>query len=466
MKFYFFLLIFFLITASAFFIPKNKEKQVNVIILLADDLGYGDVGCYGSPAIETPNIDFLAKQGMKFTRFYAGSAVCSPSRACILSGQFPLRLDIRKAFTEKDSAHLPTDAIIIPELLRTKGYFTSFIGKWHLGGIRKENIDDREKGLIAKIPGPLQQGFEHYLATIEGEPPRQSFIKTRTMYSESGKYLVRNDKRVPPNTKQWDEIKVDEAIAIMDKCKKDNKPFFIDLAFDAPHEPYEAAPNPHLEKYKRQGLEGDQLFFRSRVSHLDEQVGRIYKALYNKGLLENTLIIFTSDNGAIHEGSTGPFKGGKTDLHEGGLRVPFIALWKGKILPGVTNFSIGHHADILPTVCSIANIETNNIALDGISLVKAFQNIYVEREQVLLFQMDTYPVFQGHGPRPIPLITTAAIWKNWKLTTDTLVPKELYDLGNDYREDYNLLGKHPDIESNLIDKTNIFWKAPRLNVYN
>jgi arylsulfatase A len=460
--------VFLILIAFIFFsFQKNPEKPkpVNVIILLADDLGYGDIGCYGSSAVATPNIDFLAKEGMKFPRFYAGSGVCSPSRASILSGLFPLRMNIRQAFTEKDSAHLPTGTTIIPELLKQKGYFTSFIGKWHLGGIRKEHIDAKEKGEVASVPGPLQQGFDHYLATIEGEPPRQGFIRSKTMYKESGKYLVRNDQRIPPINKQWDEIKVDEAVQIMDKCKKSKSPFFIEVAFDAPHEPYEEAPDPHLSTYKKMGITGDQLAHRSRISHLDAQIGRIYEALKQRGLLENTLVLFTSDNGPIHEGSSGPFEGGKTDLHEGGLRVPFIALWKGKIAAGTTNFSIAHHADILSTVAALAGVSTKGLSLDGKSMLSAFQNQYVERDQTLLFQMDKYPVYQGHGTRPQPHITMAAVHGSWKLTAEELIPKELFDLGVDYQEAYNLLGKHPLIENKLKDQLNTFWFAPRMDPY-
>jgi N-acetylgalactosamine-6-sulfatase len=450
----------FLLTACE---KTTTENPLNIIILLADDLGYGDLGCYGCPVIETPNIDMLAREGMKFTRFYAGSAVCSPSRASILTGKFPLRMNIRFALMSENNIHLSTKAMIIPELLNAKGYYTALIGKWHLGGLTNSNIDKREKGQIAELPGPLQHGFNHYLATIEGEPPRRRLILNKTMYAESGKYLISDDRRIPPNNKQWDEIKVDEAIAVMDKCKEINKSFFIDLSFDAPHTPYEAAPEPHYSKYKQMGIEGDQLNFRSRVSHLDAMIGKVYSALSKRNLLETTLIIFTSDNGSISEGSSGPFKGAKTDLHEGGLRVPFIAVWKSHITAGVSNASIGHHVDIFPTICEISGTDTTGLSLDGISLLKSFQNKFVRRKKVLLFQMDKYSDYQGHGVRPLPQTTLVAIKDNWKLTTDSMTKKELFNLNSDFQEDYNLLGKHIEIENELYDDIVRFWNAPRLN---
>ncbi|MCK9410812.1 MAG: sulfatase-like hydrolase/transferase [Prolixibacteraceae bacterium] len=442
---------------------KTTEKSLNIIILLADDLGYGDVGCYGSPAIETPNIDMLAKEGMKFTRFYAGSAVCSPSRASILTGKFPLRMNLRSALLSENNTHLSTKAVIIPEILRTKGYYTALIGKWHLGGLTNSNIDNREKGQIAELPGPLQHGFNHYLATIEGEPPRRKLILNKTMYAESGKYLISDDRRIPPNNKQWDEIKVDEAIAVIDKSTQMKRSFFIDLCFDAPHTPYEAAPEPHYSKYKQMGIEGDQLYFRSRVSHLDAMIGKVYAALNERNLLETTLIILTSDNGSISEGSSGPFKGAKTDLHEGGLRVPFIVVWKGHISAGVTNASIGHHVDILPTICEISKTDTSGLSLDGISLLKSFQNNFVRRKEVLLFQMDKYSDYQGHGVRPFPQTTLVAMKDNWKLSADSMTKKELFNLNSDFQEDFNLLGKHPEIENELYKEIVKFWNAPRLN---
>ena len=466
MNHYLFLLIFF---SFGIFGVQSKsvaqKKSVNILLMMADDLGYGDVGCYGSAAVETPNIDQLANGGMKFVRFYAGSAVCSPSRASVLSGLFPLRMDIRQAFNDKDDAHLPMQATIIPELLKGHGYFTSFIGKWHLGGISKKHIDHKASGNSFQIPGPLEQGFEHYLATIEGEPPRQSLIRNKTMYQESGKYLVRNDRRIPPIEKQWDEIKVDETINVIGNCQKSKKPFFIELAFDAPHTPYENAPAYHVDKYSRLGLEGDQLAHRSRISHLDEQVGRVFTFLKQSKLLENTIIIFTSDNGSIREGSSGPFKGAKTDLHEGGLRVPFIVYWQGNVLAGSNNFSIGHHVDILPTICDIVGVDYTNLNIDGRSLAKALKNEYVNRTQTLLFQMDKYPAYQGHGKRPEPHIAMAAIKGNWKLTSDMLESKELFHLGNDYQESNNLIGKYVDIETNLENELINFWNHKRMSPY-
>ncbi|HMP92453.1 MAG TPA: sulfatase-like hydrolase/transferase [Phnomibacter sp.] len=442
-----------------------KTVLPNVVILLADDLGYGDLGCYGGVGAETPQIDQLAAEGMRFTHFYAASAVCSPSRASILSGLFPIRMDIRQAFTEKDAAHLPTEVTILPELLREKGYFSAMIGKWHLGGNRPHHIDARQKGEASELPGPLQQGFDYYLTTIEGEPPRQTLIRERRMYAESGKYLVRNDKRIAAIHKQWDEIKTDEAIQLMDSCKTIGKPFFLHMCFDAPHEPYERVPGTLDSIYRSRGHKQDQLFFRARVTHLDEQVGKIIHALKSKGLFENTLILFTSDNGAIHEGNPGPFKGGKTDLHEGGLRVPMLAVWKGIITPFTVNQSLTHHADIVPTICDFLGIDHSKTKYDGRSMKQALSGAYIQRDAPMFFQLDKYEAFQGHGPRPEPHITTALIEGNNKYTTDELRPAQLFNLSSDYREDYNRIKDEPETVKRLHTITLQFWNDKRFYPY-
>jgi arylsulfatase A-like enzyme len=339
------------------------------------------------------------------------------------------------------------------------------IGKWHLGGNRPHHIDAREKGEVSELPGPLQQGFDHYLTTIEGELPRQTLIRQRRMYAESGRYLVRNDKRIPAINRQWDEIKVDEAIYLMDSCKRMGKPFFLHMCFDAPHEPYERLPGVFDSKYASRGVEGDQLFFRSRVAHLDAQVGRLVQALKEQGLYENTLILFTSDNGAIREGSTGPFKGGKTDLHEGGLRVPFIAVWQGRIHPFTVNQSVTHHADILPTICDYLGIPYQNDKLDGASMRNALFNSYVPRKKSMFFQLDKYEAFQGHGPRPAPHITSALIDGPWKYTTEGMQPRQLFNLHNDYREDHNLIDQEKAMVERMQQATLKIWNAPRMSPY-
>ncbi|PHN06002.1 sulfatase family protein [Flavilitoribacter nigricans] len=431
----------------------------NIIVLLADDLGYGDLSAYGSQSIHTPNIDALAAAGMKFTRFYAGSAVCSPSRASLLTGKFPLRFDIRQHFDDREM-HLPAGTLTFPRVLQQNGYRTAHIGKWHLGGIRIQDFTARTAGEAAN-PGPLQHGFDHYLCNIEDPLVRPELIRERKLYREGGKTLVRNDRRIDEIPKHWTEIKVDEAINVIEESRKADQPFFVNLWFDVPHTPYEPAPERHLSVYEKMGVKGDQLWFRSMVSHLDEQIGRLIDHLETSGLLENTIIVFTSDNGPAYQGSPGPFKGGKTDLHEGGIRVPMIAVWPNRIPANTYSFQTAHMTDLFPTLSALAGIEVEASDLDGMDLSQHLLEQTPLERGVLLWQMDLYKHFQNQGPKPTPYATTVAMNENWKLLADSLQTTELFDLEADHRELYNQLGQQDSIEQLLHTEMRSFLAAPR-----
>ncbi len=454
-------LIFTCVIFVSVFSANAENRPPNIILMLTDDMGYGDLTCYGGHAVHTPNIDALAHQGTRFTRFYSASAVCTPSRAAILTGRYPLRFGITRHFSDRDE-YLHPDSVTLPELLKEKGYATAHIGKWHLGGMRIKDFEARSTGKEAN-PGPLQHGFEHSLTSIEGDPPRASIIQERKLYREGGKYMVRNDRRAPEDPRHWTDIKVDESIRLFKKWKAEDTPFYLNLWFDVPHTPYEPAPEPHLSKYAKMGATGDQLYFRSMVSHLDENVGRMIKALKKLGLYENTLIIFTSDNGAAWEPEVGPFKGGKTDLHEGGIRVPFFAVWPGHIPEAEVSFQTGHHTDLLPTLCEAVGISYESLELDGISLLPNLVNQEWIERGVLLWQLDLYRQMQRHYPKPKPYATTVAYDGLWKLLLNETEPVELFHLENDPREVKNLLEEHPEIASRLKNYVEQFLNEPRLS---
>jgi len=435
-------------------------NRPNVILLLVDDMGYGDLTCYGGQAVHTPSIDELAQQGMRFTRFYSASAVCSPSRAAILTGRYPLRYNIRRHLRDVKGEYLPVTGKEIPNLLKEAGYATAHIGKWHLGGVRQEDITARAEGQQTD-PGPLQHGFDHMLTNIEGAPIRSNLINTRTLYRDGGKHLIRNDEFAPEDLNHWTNIKVDEAIRLLDQYQTEQTPFFINLWFDVPHTPYEAAPEPHLSKYAKMGATGDQLNFRSMVSNLDANIGRLLANLKDKDLYENTLIIFTSDNGAAWEGEVGPFKGGKTDLHEGGIRVPFFAVWPGKIPANTVSFQTGHHTDIFPTICEALDVPVVGLDLDGISLLPNLKNQKQIDRRPIVWQMDLYQNLQRHYKKPDPFATNITYHGPWKLLLDSITPVELFHLENDPHEVMNRLDQHPEIVEELTDATVEFLSAPR-----
>ena len=440
--------------------PKGTPASPpNIIILLADDLGYGDLSCYGSQSVETPHLDSLAAEGMQFSHFYAGSAVCTPSRASLLTGKYPIRYDIRRHFSDRQE-HLPTSATTLPELLQEKGYHTAHIGKWHLGGLRPQDYQARQAGQSAN-PGPLQHGFDHSLTSIEGAPVRPQLIKDRQLYRRGGKFMVRNDQRAEEDPHHWTEIKVNEAISLVDRYADDERPFFLNLWFDVPHTPYEPAPEPHLSKYEQMGVTGDQLYFRSMVSHLDANIGRLVKHLKETGAYDNTIILFTSDNGPAFQGSPGPFRGGKTDLHEGGIRVPMFVVWPGRVPPNTYSFSPVHMADLLPTFSHVAGIDTDSLVLDGQNRLNTWTNQTFQDRDALFWQMDLYKSFQNQGPKPMPYATAVVVQGQWKLLADSLQPTELFNLAEDHRELYNVLDERPEVAEALANQLRKLMASPR-----
>ena len=220
--------------------PACAGEKPNIVLLLADDLGYGDLSCFGSPAVETPHLDRLAKEGMKCTRFYAGSAVCSPTRASVLTGRYPLRVGITKHFNDVNR-WLPESATTVAELLKEGGYSTAHVGKWHLGGL---HVDAQGRRLDDQ-PGPRQHGFDFYQTQIEQQPVRGRMGRERTLFRQGGTVLIRNDQQVskddPYFSKHLTEANGDFTVEYIQKFAADEKPFLINLWLLFRHKPDEHA---------------------------------------------------------------------------------------------------------------------------------------------------------------------------------------------------------------------------------
>ncbi len=439
-----------------------RAKRPNIIFILADDLGYADLSCFQSKAVRTPHLDGLAAGGTRMVNFYAASAVCSPSRAAILTGRYPLRYDIRRAFTD-DEAHLPVSQNELPHLLRRAGYSTAMVGKWHLGGLHRKHIADRKNS----IPGPHQHGFDHYLCQNEEQPMRGRMGKERTLYRKGGTCLIRNEQSVPPSDPyypmHWTDIVGDESVRLIERLHARGNPFFLNVWFLNPHAPYEPAPEPHWSRTAAPGISEDQHCFRSMVEHMDAKIGAMLAKLDQLGIRENTLLIFTSDNGGAWESDVGPYKGGKTDLHEGGIRVPAIFHWKGVIPAGKTSTSFGHHCDLLPTLCEAAGIAVPRDArLDGVSLwdclVKAQP---CPARGPVFWQMDLMKQIQRRHPKPLPYATEVARMGSWKMLAVDGRPLALYDLDSDPTEQTSVLEKNPQIANRLAQELRGFLTAER-----
>ncbi len=438
------------------------SRAPNIILLLADDMGCQDPSCFGGSAVRTPHLDALAASGAKLTNFYAASAVCTPSRAAILTGRYPLRYDIRQHFAD-DENHLPVTASTIVKRLRTLDYATGHVGKWHLGGLHVEHARNR----AASIPGPHQHGFQHYLCQIEQAEPRARMGRERTLFRQGGTCLLRNDQRVgeedPLYPKHLTELIGDESLALLERFHQQDKPFFLNVWFLAPHTPYEPAPEPHWSRYKNDPVSEDQRYFRSMVSCLDAQVGRIVEKLEELGIRDNTLILFTSDNGGAWEANNGPYKGGKTDLHEAGIRVPAIASWPGTIPAGQSLTDFAHHTDILPTFCAASGVDPlGPDEADGLNLLPWLTGKEGAPERTTVFwQLDLYRNLQRHTKKPEPFVTEVARRGNWKLTARDGVPQELFDIASDPLETRNLLEQQPELSSELVEELRNFLAEPR-----
>ncbi|MDJ1467784.1 sulfatase [Cytophagaceae bacterium DM2B3-1] len=302
----------------------QKAAQPNIVLILADDLGYGDIGAYGATDVRTPHIDQLATQGIKFTSFYTPSPVCSPTRAGLLTGRYPCRMGIDGVFFPESYTGIPASEVTIAEALKQKGYSTGIVGKWHLGHHRQFL--------------PLQNGFDYYFG-IPYSNDMQGVVYLRN--NEVAEFKV--DQHL--TTKTYTQ----EAIQFIEKNK--SKPFFLYLAHNMPHVPLYAS-SEFSGKSKR-GLYGDV------IEELDWSVGEVVKTLKKNNLDQNTLVIFTSDNGPwlafdVDGGSPGVLREGKQTTFEGGQRVPFVAYYPPLIKAGQVNDQLATMFDLFPTFLSLA----------------------------------------------------------------------------------------------------------------
>jgi len=445
-------------------VAAQSEPRPNIIILLADDLGHADLSSFGSTAVQTPHLDRLAAEGIKSTHFYAAAAVCSPTRAALLTGRYPLRFNITKHFNDVD-LWLPESALTLPEILRDSGYVTAHVGKWHLGGLHVDASGRR----LTNQPGPRQHGFDFYQTEIEQQPIRGKMGADRTIYRQGGTVLLRDDQHVAPTDpyygKHFTDANGDYAIDLVKRFAADDRPFFLNLWWLVPHTPYEPAPEPHWSDTAAPGISDDQHRFRSMMQHMDAKVGQLLATLEDLGIADNTLIIFTSDNGAAWEGQIGNLKGGKTDLHDGGIRVPMIARWPNKIPAGSTTTKFGHTTDLLPTICAAAHIPLPaNLAPDGQNLIPYLTDPSTpttwDRDTVF-WQLDLYRSLQRHYPKPAPYATEVVRHGSWKLLALHGKPVELFDIDADPAEQRNLLAAHPSVVADLTAQLQTWLAAPR-----
>lgn len=416
--------------------PSKSEKPLNFIFILTDDLGWGDLGCYGNKIAKTPNLDQLAKEGVQFTQFYTNSPVCSPSRAAFLTGLFPGRIKLhhtlhkppeneKKGMPDSLDPNIPS----LLSLLRNNGYVLGHFGKWHLG-----------------IIDLVQYGFHDF-----GVTTGSIILNYRYDFSNSSKSIF------------------ERGIAFIRKNL--DKPFYLQLWTFDPHAPLEPSEKQmsYFNNLIMKRLVGKYTspvqVYNSVIRELDYHIGHLLKALDHFGILDNTMIIFTSDNGpedisvleTAHSaaGSTGPFRGRKRSLYEGGIRTPFIA-WCPAIIPSgrIDNKTVLSGVDLLPTICNFAGIKLpEQINLDGEDMTEAFKGKEKKRGKPLMWEQR----FQILGP-PLNQSPMLAIREeNWKLLMNPDKSRiELYDITKDPMEVDNLANNNPDVVTHL-SKVLLSW---------
>ena len=421
----------------------GAEAKPNIVIILADDLGYGDLGCYGAPAIRTPNLDRMAAEGMRFTDFYSAAEVCTPSRAALLTGRYPVRSGMCheefRVLRRRSIGHLPADEVTLPELLKSRGYATAAIGKWHLG-------------VWALNPRghPFEHGFEQFFGVPHSNDmdPKGGPGGARTrLEQESGWWdtpLYRGTEIVerPADQTTLTRRYTEEAVRFIREQK--DRPFFLYIAHTFPHVPLFASDQ--FRGKSAAGLYGDV------IEELDSSVGEILGALRGEGLDRNTLVFFTSDNGPWlimkqAGGSAGPLRNGKGSTWEGGMRVPAIVWWPGKIAPGGVQHEVATMMDLFVTCARLGGAEVpKDRPIDGLDIAPLlFGEGRVER-QAFFFYRGPNLYAARLGPWKAHFITRTGYGPEPPETHD---PPLLFHLGHDPAERFDMASGHSDVVARI-----------------
>ncbi len=422
-------------------------KRPNIVFILADDLGYGDLGCYGQERIRTPRLDRMAREGTRFTQVYAGATVCAPSRCVLMTGKHTGHARVRGNAGNANplAQSLRPGDVTVARLLVDSGYRTGLVGKWGLG-----DVGAAEPGL------PERHGFEHMFG----------YLNQTHAHNYYPAFLWRNGQRVAlgnvvtnatPSGAGVASVRVDyshdlfaeEALRFIRERR--DRTFFLYLALTSPHANNEAGKRgmevPDLGEYSAMDWPEPQKGHAAMITRMDRDVGRVLDLLKELGLEEKTLVVFTSDNGPHREGgndpgfnrSSGPFRGIKRDHTDGGIRVPMIVRWPGQVPSGRVDSSVWWFADVMPTLAEIAGASVP-LGIDGASVLKTWKG----GEQPELQERFLYWEFHEGG------FKQAGRWKNWKILRNRRDgASELYDLSNDVGESNNVAEANPELVREL-----------------
>lgn len=448
----------------------QTARQPNIIFILADDLGYGDLGCYGQQKIKTPSLDKMAAEGMRFTDFYAGNTVCAPSRSVLMTGQHMGHTHVRGNASGPDMSmqSLRDEDVTVAEMLKSAGYSTALCGKWGLG-------DEAEGGSTGL---PLRQGFDEfygYLNQVHAHNYYPEFLWRNATQEKLRNVVQRNDRSYGGFTGGWATQRVDyshdlvaaEALNVIRRLggeqgrntpQTETKPFFLYLAFTIPHANNEATKalgdGQEVPDYGRYAQMEDwtkpDQGQAAMISRMDADVGRILDLLDELNIAENTVVMFSSDNGPHNEGGhntdlfdpNGPLLGMKRDLYEGGIRVPMIVRWKGTTLPGTTSNHIGYFGDLMATAADLANTSCPE-QCDSVSFVPTLVGASErQRKHEYLY----WEFYEQGGKQAV----RSEEWKAIRMPWGT-GEMQLFDLSQDLGEQHNVASDHPDIVRRMAD---------------
>lgn len=440
--------------------PSSSVEQSslpNILVIFADDLGFGDLGTYGHPMIKTPNLDQMAEEGAKLTSFYVAASVCTPSRGALLTGRYPITTGITNNFGPDSKGGLPLEEVTIAEYLKPLGYATKAIGKWHLGSV---------KGFM-----PPDQGFDEYYGLLYSNDMIPPWVQTERPLQLYRNYEPLDESPVDQSTLTYRYT--NEALSFIESTHEKQEPFFIYLAHSLPHLPLSASEN--FVGTSDGGLYGDV------IEELDYNVGRLLSKLDELGIDENTLVIFTSDNGpwrnmpprmyeteAVekwHGGTTGSLAGHKATSFEGGFRVPGIIKWEGKIPASQVISEMATTMDIFPTITHLTEGNENDLSLEG-------HNIWPLLTEQASTPYDYFYYTRGNNLRGIRD-------KDWKLlvsknlrslrshelaSDEETVYCELYNTHNDPFEYWDVSAEHPDVFARLYKQMESFAQEKKLTI--
>lgn len=417
------LITIMLITAAT---VRAAPPPPNFVVILVDDLGYGDLSCYGAKDLCTPHIDDLAERGMRFTNFYANSPVCSPTRAALLTGRYPERVGVPgviRTYPENNWGYLSPRAVLLPELLKPAGYHSAIVGKWHLG--------------LEPPNRPNDRGFDHFHGWL-GDMMDDYWEHRRHGIN----YLRLNEREIEASGHATD-LFTQWAMDYLRSRKEQSEPFFLYLAYNAPHFPVQP-PEQWLAKVRQREphLSEKRARLVAFIEHMDDGIGRVLETLRETGLERNTAVLFMSDNGGwlADEADNGPLRSGKEHVYEGGIKVPMCAAWQGHIPPAARCNRLALTMDVVPTLLAAAGIEPP-ADLDGVSFLPSLRG-----EEQPEADRDVFFIRREGGDRYCGHTIFAMRRGDWKLLrNDPFGPLELYNLRNDPLEQNNLLPQRRDV---------------------